>query len=85
MDSITNARINWNRGVAWKNFVTKSSFGMMKQRENMPLLYDVIAVTEVFLPPFLQFCSEFCKSRQNRIKPVLHGEKPGQVLDKHND
>jgi hypothetical protein len=58
---------------------------MVEQRENMPLLYNVIAIAEVSPPPFSSFWSKFCKIRQNRLKPVLHEEKPGQDLDKHTE
>jgi hypothetical protein len=54
---------------------------MVEQRENMPLLYNVIARTEVSAPPFSSFGSKFCKIKQNRLKPVLHEGKPGQDLD----
>jgi hypothetical protein len=55
------ARINWNRGVVLENFVTKTGFGKEKQRENMSLPYDVIAVTEVSPPPFCSFVQNFVK------------------------
>jgi hypothetical protein len=72
------------RGVAWENFVRKMDFWSGGTRRNVPLLYDVIAITEVFASPFSSFGSKFCKIRQNMLKPVLHEGKPGQDLDQNN-
>jgi hypothetical protein len=52
MESIAKTGINWNIGVTRDNFVTKTGSGKGKQRENMPLPYDIITITEVSPPLF---------------------------------
>jgi hypothetical protein len=63
MGSIAKTGINWNVGVTRENFVQKTGSGKGKQREKMPLPYDIITRTEVSPPPlFCNFAGKYWKT-----------------------